>query len=99
MTGNLWTVIQTEGKIKKFSIAAMGILAVQWVLFLTGFYTILPYAAGEKIFIAAWVASAAAGFAGAAREWRNNQRSSRLLLMLAVLNGLFAWAAHGLGSM
>ncbi|MDX6153667.1 hypothetical protein [Marinococcus sp. PL1-022] len=92
-------MIQTDGEIKKFSIAAIGILSAQWALFLTGFYTILPYAAVEKIFISAWVVSAGVGFIGAAWEWGSNQRFSRLLLMLAVLNGLFAWAAHGLGSM
>lgn len=99
MNGSSNSRIHRDGKIKKLSIAAIGIIAVQWILFLTGFYTILPYAAAEKIFTTAWAASAAAGFAGAAREWRNNQKFSRLLLMLAVLNALFAWAAHGLGSM
>lgn len=97
MPGNLCLGARKE--IKKFSIAAMGVLALQWTLFLTGFYTILPYAAAEKIFITAWVASAAVGFAGAAREWRNNRRFSRLLLLLAALNGFFAWVAQGLGSM
>ena len=99
MSGSSYPPVQKSGKIKKLSIAAIGIIAVQWILFLTGFYTILPYAAAEKIFTTAWAASAAVGFAGAGREWRNNQKFSRLLLMLAVLNGLFAWAAHGLGSM
>ena len=99
MIGSSWPVIHIDGEIKKFSITALGILATQWVLFLTGFYTILPQAPAEKIFISAWMVSAGVGVIGAAWEWRNNQRFSRLLLMLAVLNGLFAWAAHGLGSM
>lgn len=99
MSGSSYPVVQKDEEIKKFSIAAVGILAAQWVLFLTGFYTILPQAAAEKIFIPAWVVSAAVGFLSAARERRNNQGFSRLLLMLAILNGFFAWAAHGLGSM
>lgn len=99
MIGNSCLGAHKDKEIKKFSKAVMGILAVQWVLLLTGFYTILPYDAVEKIFTAAWIASAAVGFAGAGWEWRNNQRFSRLLLMLAVLNSLFAWAAHGMGSM
>lgn len=99
MSGSSHPVVYKNGKIKKFSIAAIGILAAQWILFLTGFYTILPQAAAEKIFIPAWVVSAAVGFLSAAWERRNNQRFSRLLLMFAVLNGFFAWAAHGLGSM
>lgn len=99
MTGSSHPGIQKDEEIKKFSIAALGILSAQWVLFLTGFYIILPHAAAEKIFTSAWVVSAAVGFIGAAWERGNNQRFSRLLLMFAVLNGFFAWAAYGLGSM
>ncbi|WP_079474185.1 hypothetical protein [Marinococcus halophilus] len=91
--------LHKDKELTNFGIVAMGMLAGQWILFLTGFYTILPYAAAKKIFIPAWAVSAAVGFAGAAREWRNNRRFSRLLLVLAILNGFFAWGAHGLGSM
>lgn len=87
-------------KPKFLSLLVLGVIMVNWLLYLSGFfvtdsYIIIPGKIGDFIFIPLWFLVSIIGLFAATKEYKNNKKFSILVSGLAIINlivGVLLWA-------
>ncbi len=85
----------TDNKPYLLSLSALGLIILNWVLYLAGFYAVIPERIGDLIFLPAWFIVSIIGFAAAYREFKNNRIFAVINGGLAIISstvGILAWA-------
>lgn len=72
------------------SLLALSLIIVNWLLYLSNFYSVLPQNIGDIIFLPVWILVSIVGLIAAYKEYNNNRT-------FAVLNGGFAIISLVLG--
>ncbi|MFD1360786.1 hypothetical protein [Lentibacillus salinarum] len=84
---------------RKVSYGILGLLVLNWVLFLTGFYTLLPTNIADLIFTPLWFVLCAAGVLVTAYEFKNNKGFALPVAGLTTISILFSILASGISKM
>ncbi len=77
------------------SFVILGLLIIQWVLYLTNVYSLLPVAISDLLFLPIWIVLCIAGFLSAVYEFKNNKGFSLLLVNITAISfcvSLFIYA-------
>jgi len=85
-----------EPRAHNSSYVIMGLFIVQWILFLTDFYTLLPVAISTVLFDMVWVLLCVAGVIGVIREMRNRMILAIPLAGFTLISGMFFVLAFGM---
>lgn len=83
----------------KISYGILGLLAINWIFFLTGAYTLLPMNVADLIFVPVWLALCLIGAIAAAVEFRNNKSFAILVAGLTTISFIFSILASGISQM
>ena len=84
---------------RKVSYGILGLLVLNWLLFLTGSYTLLPTNIADLIFIPVWFVLCAAGVFVVAFEYKNNKGFALPVAGLTTISFLFSFLASGISQM
>ncbi|UOQ92215.1 hypothetical protein MUO14_17235 [Halobacillus shinanisalinarum] len=84
---------------RKFSYGILGLLVINWLLFLTGSYALLPTNIADLIFIPVWLVLCVAGVIVAAYEFKNNKGFAIPVAGLTTISFLFSFLASGISKM
>lgn len=83
----------------KVSYAISGLLVLNWLLFLTGSYTLLPARITDVIFIPVWLILCVAGIFSVIYEFKNNKGFAIPIAGLTTISLLFTVLASGISEM
>ncbi|WP_079529259.1 hypothetical protein [Halobacillus hunanensis] len=84
---------------RKISYGVLGLLVINWLLFLTGSYALLPMNIAERIFTPVWLVLCVAGVFVAAYEFKNNKGFAIPVAGLTTISFLFSILASGISKM
>ncbi|WP_163529968.1 hypothetical protein [Halobacillus ihumii] len=84
---------------RKISYGVLGLLVINWLLFLTGSYALLPLNIAERIFTPVWLVLCVAGVFVAAYEFKNNKGFAIPVAGLTTISFLFSILASGISKM
>ncbi|WP_100012143.1 hypothetical protein [Lentibacillus sediminis] len=83
----------------KISYGILGLLALNWLLFLTGAYSLLPVNVADLIFVPVWWVLCLIGVFAAVNEFRNNKAFAMPIAGLTTISFLFSLLASGISQM
>ncbi|MFC4403787.1 hypothetical protein [Gracilibacillus xinjiangensis] len=83
----------------KLSYAAFALLIIQWILYIGGFYELLPVSLSEVLFIPIWFVICGYCTIAIGLELKNNPTVSFVLAGLMGISFIFAVFLSGLGQM
>jgi len=86
----------TEPRAYKSSYIIMVFFVVQWLLFLTDFYALLPVAISTILFDGVWILLCIAGVIGVIREMKNRMILAIPLAGFTLISGMFFVLAFGM---
>ncbi|GGK07847.1 hypothetical protein GCM10007063_32930 [Lentibacillus kapialis] len=84
---------------RKVSYGILVLLVLNWLLFLTGFYTLLPTNVADLIFIPVWLVLCVAGVFVSVYEFKNNKGFALPVAGLTTISLLFSFLASGISKM
>ena len=93
-----------NSKPKLFSLVALGLIILNWViylvaLYLTDSYIIIPGKFGDFIFIPIWFIVSIIGLLAAYKESRNNKSFSVVVSGLTIINAIVGMVLWGISKM
>ncbi|MFG6116881.1 hypothetical protein ACGTN9_17145 [Halobacillus sp. MO56] len=83
----------------KWSYVIYGLLIVNWILYISGFYVLLPVSVADSIFIPIWFVLCALGTIFTVLEFKNNIAFAVPLAGFTFLSLVFALFLNGLSQM
>jgi hypothetical protein len=83
----------------KWSYCIFGLLIINWILYITGFYTLLPVNFADLIFIPIWFIVCALGALFTIFEFKNNKAFAVPLAGFTFISFVFALFLNGLSQM
>ncbi|KKB34325.1 hypothetical protein [Bacillus thermotolerans] len=83
----------------KGSYCLFGLLIINWILYVTGFYTLLPANVADLMFIPMWLTICALSAVFALLEFRNNKAFAVPLAGFTFISFVFALFLNGLSHM
>lgn len=83
----------------KISYWFIGILLLNWVLFLTDSYTLLPVKIADLIFVPIWWVLCFIGIIIGIIEFKNNKIFALSIAGLTTISFIFSWMAYGMSKM
>ncbi|MFD2638045.1 hypothetical protein [Piscibacillus salipiscarius] len=83
----------------KWTLFAFSLILLHWTLFLSGFYTLLPYHVTDVIFLPLWIGLSVIGATVALFELRNNMSFAIPLGGLSFISFAFSIFIHGITRM
>ena len=89
----------SNNKPRLLSLLALGLIILNWILYLSGFYAMIPEGIGDLIFLPVWFIVSIIGFIAAYRELRNNRIFIVVnggLAIISFITGMLAWAIGNL---
>lgn len=94
----------TDKKPKLSSLLALGIIVINWFIYLLGLfgtdsYIIIPGKIGDFIFIPLWFVVSILGLVAASKEYKNNKKFSILVSGLAIINFIVGMLLWGISKM
>ena len=93
-----------DNKPKFFSLVALGLIILNWVIYLAALYLIdsyiiIPGKIGDFIFIPSWFIVSIIGLLAAYKESRNNKSFSVVVSGLAIINAIVGMLLWGISKM
>ncbi len=82
-----------------FSLVALGLIVLNWILFLTNTYVMLPHKISEIIFTPIWFIVSIVGFIAGLKEFRNNLVLALLIVSVSVISSIIGFLSILIGSM
>lgn len=89
----------SNNKPYSLSLVALGLIMLNWVLYLFDFYAIIPEKIGDLVFLPVWIVVSVIGLIAAYKEFGNNRIFSVLNGGLAIISSIVAMLAWGIGNM
>lgn len=94
LIGNFIFRIITDPDLRKikpftFSIVAISLLILNWLLYLSSFYELIPEKISHVIFLPVWVLSSIIGITATFREYKNNSYAAFVLGWLTIVTLAF----------
>lgn len=89
----------TKNKPYLLSLLALSLIILNWVLYLVGFYAIIPEKIGDLIFLPVWIIVSIIGFIAAYKEFSNNRIYAVVNGGLAIISSTVGMLAWGIGNM
>lgn len=83
----------------KVSWAILGLLVLNWLLFLTNSYSLMPASISDLIFTPVWVILSVAGIIAVVYEFKKNKGFAVSLAGLTTISLLFTVLSYGIGEM
>ncbi|MFE0507455.1 hypothetical protein ACWF7H_29600 [Peribacillus butanolivorans] len=83
----------------KWSYCIFGLLIINWILYITGFYTLLPVNVADLIFIPIWFIVCALGGLFTIFEFKNNKAFAVPLAGFTFISFVFALFINGISQM
>lgn len=83
----------------KISWIILGLLVLNWLLFLTDSYSLMPASISDLIFIPGWVILSVAGIVAVIYEFKKNKGFAVSLAGLTTMSLLFTLLTYGIGKM
>lgn len=83
----------------KISYGILGLLVLNWLLFLTNAYSFLPSHIANSIFVPVWWVLSAMGLIIGIFEVKNNRSFATSIMCLTVISFMFSMLANGLSHM
>lgn len=90
---------KNEPKLYSWTLTAIILLTLNWILYITGFYTLLPVQLAELIFVPVWTVLVIFGTVAGLFELRNNKLIAISVLGLTLISFLFSSFLYFIGSM
>src|SRR5699024_3861577 len=90
---------QGGNKPRKISWAILGLLILNWLLFLTDSYSLMPASISDLIFTPVWVILSVAGLIAVVYELKKNRGFGVSLAGLTTISLLFIVLSYGIGGM
>ncbi|TMN22930.1 hypothetical protein FH966_08580 [Lentibacillus cibarius] len=91
--------IEEGKKPYKVSWAILGLLVLNWLLFLTNSYSLMPVSISDLIFTPVWVILSVAGIIAVVYEFKKNKGFAVSLAGLTAISLLFTVLSYGIGKM
>jgi len=83
----------------KISWVVLGLLVLNWFLFLTNSYSLMPANISDLIFTPIWVILSVAGIVAVVYEFKKNKGFAVSLAGLTTISLMFAVLSYGIGEM
>ncbi|WP_082235547.1 hypothetical protein [Halobacillus massiliensis] len=83
----------------KMTTIVFSLLLLQWLLFITSAYSLLPMEIADAIFLPVWVVLGTAGILAGLFEFRNHTAAALRVTGLALISLLMAFFVNGVSNM